>query len=163
MRPYALIATLCLALLGTARAQEAGLNPFASAYQAATDSLKAASQVRRFTLEYGGLSGNRWTLRPDLTPPGSAITIWVDQGDKVVLNVVKYPSPRGDNDTSVDIDNLDAVVDGRPVHGVNLLLRELGVEEHTISFEAKKEGMILLYSRWGNGAGHWATIVVRKR
>lgn len=163
MRPYALVLTLCFAFAGAARAQEAGLLPFASAFKTATDSIRAAQQVRRYTFEWGGLRGNRWTLQPDMTPPGSSITIWVDQGDRVELTFVKYSNPRSDGETSVDIDDLDAVVDGQPARGVHLWLRSLGHEEHTVSFDAKAEGMILLYSRWGNRAGRWATIVVRKK
>lgn len=162
MRRSALLAALGLSLAGVAGAQEAGLLPLTSAIQTATEAVGQSQKTRRFELEFGGFRGNRWTLRPDVSPPGGSLTIWVDQGDDVVLHFVKYPNPRHDVDTSVDIDGIKAEVDGQPSDGVHILMRDFGVEEHTASFTAEKAGMILLYSRWGR-PGHWGTIVVRKK
>lgn len=159
MRPFALFLTFGFALPGAALAGDAGLAPLTQAYESAGAAVTAAAKVRRFTLEYG-TRGSRWVLRPDTSPPGSSLTIWVDEGDSVVLDFVKYPNSR---DTSVDIDGLDALVDGRPVNGVHLDFRGLGFEEHRVEFTPKKEGMLLLYSRWSSRPGHWGTIIVRKK
>ncbi|MBI5200236.1 MAG: hypothetical protein HY925_01505 [Elusimicrobia bacterium] len=162
MRKSALLALLGLSLAGAAGAQEAGLLPLTSALESARDAVKESQKTRRFDFEFGGFRGNRWTLRPDVTPPGGTLTIWVDVGDTVVLNFTKYPNPRHDVDTSVDIDGVKAEVDGVASDGVHILMRDFGVEEHTASFKAEKPGMLLLYSRWG-GSSHWGTIIVKKK
>lgn len=158
MRSRLFVLSLCLALPGAASSLEQPFESLSLAYEAAAGPARAAAQVRRFTLEYGA-RGNRWTLRPDTTPPGSALTIWVEQGDRVLLEFEKRPFSR---DTSVDIDGLEAEVDGQLVQGVHLDFRGASHEVRRVAFTAKKEGMILLYNRW-SGAGHWGMIIVRKR
>lgn len=158
MRTRLFVLSLCLAIPGAASSLEQSFEPLNLAYEAAAGPVRAAAQVRRFTLEYGA-RGNRWTLRPNTTPPGGALTLRVDLGDRVLLEFEKLPFSR---DTSVDIDGLEAEVDGQLMQGVHLDFRGAGHEVRRVAFTAQQEGMILLYNRW-SGAGHWGTIIVRKK
>lgn len=161
MRKTLPLALLGLFLAGAAHTQEAGLLPLTSALGAASSAVSELNRTRRFELEYGP-RGARWTLNPNTSPPGSSLRIDVEQGDTVVLHLVKYVYPRMNPETSVDLDGVAATVDGRPSNGVHILMRDFGSEEHTASFVAEKEGALYLYSRWGR-PGHWGVIFVRKK
>ena len=99
-----------------------------------------AHPVRTFNLDFDGRS---WRLVPNPNPPGSGFEISVSQGDHVKLDIT-YSAFRRDDPTNFDIDDLDAVVDGKPSKGVHLWLQPNS--EVVVEFDANTPGIKLIRS-----------------
>ncbi|MBI4055687.1 MAG: hypothetical protein HY402_06120 [Elusimicrobia bacterium] len=110
---------------------------------------KVAS-TEEFHLHYGGVDGNVWRLAPDTNPPGSGLRIYVGLGDSVVLHLHRfYPS----SSTSFDIDAFD-------VHEV---FWGSQVESRKVEFEADREGIFLITSRFSPKVGPIGYLIVQKK
>ena len=93
-----------------------------------------------FNLDF---DGRAWRIQPNPNPPGSGMVLYVSQGEHVKLHIT-YSAFRRDDPTNFDIDDLDAVVDGKPSKGVHLWLQPNS--ETVVEFNANTLGIKLMRS-----------------
>jgi hypothetical protein len=95
-------------------------------------------KTRTFNLDFNGWT---WRLLPNPNPPGSGLEISVAQGDHVKLDIT-YSAFRRDDPTNFDIDDLPAMIDGKPSKGVHLWLQPHN--EIIVEFDANTPGIKLI-------------------
>ena len=119
------------------------------AYQLKISSYKILSsheqKTKSFVLEYWN---RRWRLVPDINPPGSELTLDVNQGDTVVLRLLRSFSG---GLTSFDIDT----------YGVHAVFQGTGMEEKKVSFTADRAGLFPIVSHYSSQIGRIGLLIVR--
>ncbi|HVC09635.1 MAG TPA: hypothetical protein VNH15_06830 [Elusimicrobiota bacterium] len=120
----------------------------------------AVPQNVTFNLEW---HNGRWHLMPDPNPPFSGLRIAVYAGQHVRLNLTNPVLADQDDGASFDVDGLDALVDGKPTHGIHVWL-PVAVGQITVDFVApSKESLFPIYATYsGASDGPVGQIVVLK-
>jgi len=150
-----------IVIASAAAVAQAGPVPTLSqAFSQLSQTLKVASQSVTFNLVW---HNDRWHLLPDPNPPFSGLRIAVYAGQHVRLNLTNPVLAGQDDGASFDVDGLDALVDGKPTHGIHVWL-PVAVGRATVDFVApSKESLFPIYATYsGVSDGPVGQIVVLK-
>ncbi len=122
--------------LQTLKPQAAALQQSVKTNAAQTMTPPPIRRERDFNLEF---EQGSWHLRPDPNPPGERLTIDVDEGNLVQLELVNRDFRNADGAQFL-IDGIEATVNGKPSRGIEVWLRSAG-DRAIVEFIARAPGI----------------------